>query len=657
MISRTNAPAVILSFEPVNLNGKLNFRVFALLDGEVIHVDTVDVACGKSRAAFLRRVACKAEAAGAPFEAGEYESELMQHAHDAALGLANDDDVAANRDHEPDEVLQSFGIDVLAERDDQGVELWIAATGKRSAIKNIAKLKSDDLYQLAGDAAVDKLWLGKADECPDGMYALYDVRKALALAAAKAPRCQSRDVYGQGVWSMMTNGLLIVDGDVARRYDGAKFRRLRRPRAGKKIINLDSAREWHGDIPSAVRQIDTITAKKLIQRLSSLLGIWNWTHAWDARVLASLIVSTYIQACWSWRPLVSIIGPSDAGKSTLLDQLLVPVLLDWCIHADRSTAAGLRQAIGQDAVPVIIDEFDRYKQRQEVLELFRTSSRGGTVLRGTADQSGQQFGVRQIAYFAAIESGDIWAQDRNRFIRLDLRPPADRGNLILPGPAELEDLGKQLAAAAIWAAPTAVPLANEIKSTRVTGVHGRLIESFTVPAAMFATMWHGREVTARQARRVLRRMLDGRESLREQGEPEEYRLLREILSSNIRVTVGRDGGTVSVEHSVRQVTRDYRTYQDDLAAKGVAIVNSRQAGGLGLFLVDDLVRQHLLTGTRWKDSRIDQVLGRLPGAVRSQQRCGGLRPWGTLLPWPGCLDRLDTQDSNQDSASTSEEES
>ena len=202
-----------------------------------------------------------------------------------------------------------------------------------------------------------------------------------------------------------------------------------------------------------------------LQRLQGILGNWNWTHAADAEVVAALIPATFIQACWTWRPLVSIIGASDSGKSTLLGQVIVPVLGEWTIAADRSTEAGLRQRIGCNAAPVVIDEFDLYSQRQKVLELFRTSSRGGEILRGTADQTGISYGVRHIAWFAAIESGDIWGQDRNRFIRLELLPPQNRGDLVLPSSRELAELGRQLMVAAIWAAPRAVELAESIRNT------------------------------------------------------------------------------------------------------------------------------------------------------------------------------------------------
>ena len=282
-------------------------------------------------------------------------------------------------------------------------------------------------------------------------------------------------------------------------YDGETFRHLRRPVIGRKIIELNDAKQWHGSLVRSIRSMNTDATRRLLQRLIRLLGNWNWKHEWDARVVAALVIATFIQTLWRWRPLVSITGKTDSGKTSLIQELLLPVFLAWTISADRSSEAGLRQTVAHDAPPVLLDEFDKYRFRQQVLELLRSASRGAAVLRGTADQTGLKFRLQHIVWLAATETGDVWAQDRNRQIHIELQPPEGR-TLSLPAIAVLNELGHELAAAAIWAAPSAVPLADAIKSTVIADVNGRLIESFSVPAAMFAVMWHGREATADQAR-------------------------------------------------------------------------------------------------------------------------------------------------------------
>jgi len=137
--------------------------------------------------------------------------------------------------------------------------------------------------------------------------------------------------------------------------------------------------------------------------------------------------------------------------------------------------------------------------------------------------------------------------------------------------------------------------------------------------------------------------------------------LTRILSANIRVNA-TEGGNGPGERPVasilvplleqnRSTVRPRRMddARDLLEAKGIAVVERN--GTNRVFLAHDVVRRELLKDTRWSGSRIDEILARIPGAERCQQRCGGLRPHGILLPAGGCLAVLLGQDSEQDSAS------
>ena len=467
----------------------------------------------------------------------------------------------------------------------------------------------------------------------------------MAIAAATAPRLTASRFVGQGVWRHEER-LLLVNGGQACLYDGCSFEAVGHPRLGSKIIDFNANAAWISELERDVQGMTQEIAAAALQRLQGILGHWNWTHASDAEVVAALVPATLVQACWTWRPLVSIIGASDSGKSTLLSQVLVPVLGEWTIAADRSTEAGLRQRIGCNAAPVVIDEFDQYTQRQKVLELFRTSSRGGEILRGTADQTGISYGVRHIAWFAAIESGDIWGQDRNRFIRLELRPPQNRGELVLPSTRELTGLGRQLMLAAIWAAPRAVELAESIRNTAVEGVHGRLVESFAVPAAMQAVMMHGRDVDREVAVETLRRMIGGRAALIGQGERDEVQLLRDILSSVVRVPEPGPGGTgtVHVERTIGQILATDVAAQRTAWPGNAQFAGGHNGGGHGRQALlptgrrsgpDLHRRRHCSAAVAARHEMGNQpnrpVLSRLTGAEREQQR---LRRDGAL---PGAV--------------------
>jgi hypothetical protein len=663
-MSTTSEPTLepTIQITPVPGRGRRRVRVAVMQGDTAIHLDTVEIDNARNRAAFMTAVEERAGRLNITLNRDRIERALLQDAlqdHPVVAAIAAPEQVDSCA------VLESFGIDVLGEMDDQSIVCWIPETGKRWRIKSPANWKIEEMFQAMGQRALSGLWR-QPGQPPNGRYRPESLREAVAITAATSPRLTASRFVGQGLWRH-EDRVLIVNGGQACLYDGDRFEAVGHPRLGSKIIDFNANAAWIRGLEDQVQRMTPEIAAGALQRLQCILGHWNWTHQADAEVVAALIPATFIQACWTWRPLVSIIGASDSGKSTLLSQVLVPVLGEWTIAADRSTEAGLRQRIACNAAPVVIDEFDLYSQRQKVLELFRTSSRGGEILRGTADQTGISYGVRHIAWFAAIESGDVWGQDRNRFIRLELLPPQNRGDLVLPGSRELAELGRLLTVAAIWAAPRAVELAESIRNTVVSGVHGRLVESFAVPAAMQAVLMHGRYITREVAVETLHRMIGGRAALIGQGERDEVQLLRDILNRIVRVpetAAGATSGTIYVERTVGEILgvglgRGVRgplgpqntTASDIVAARGVRIFQ-RKDKSQRLFVSDDVVRQQLLQDTRWQNSRLDQILSRLAGAEREQQRLTGqVRNWGLSLPWPGCLAELGGQDSEQDNGS------
>jgi hypothetical protein len=625
--------SVELDLAPQDLNGKLKFRVTARLGETILHVDTFDVGIDQHRVRFLNKVAERARHLNVGADVNNLEQQLIHCANDAVLGLGDGDVARARRNTvAPSQVLDAFGITVLGEHDDQSIRCWSENIRKTFLVKSPSNWKEAEVLQCVGTKAADRLWCRTDSEPPDGSFTLLELQRALALTAAEAPRLAVSQILGQGVWSV-SQKVLIVDGAYAFLYDGTDFRRVQRPVISGSIIELSAARLWHGSLLTAVREMNSAKANKLLLQLVRLLDFWRWMYEWDARILAALVFATFIQALWRWRPLVSITGPSDSGKSTLMQELLLPVFLRWAICADRSTEAGLRQALGLNSAPILIDEFDKYQHRHRVLELFRTASRGGKVLRGTADQTGLAFGVKHIPWIAAIESGDLWTQDRNRFVRFELQAPAKRG-LELPEETELTKLGLAIAAAAIWAATRAVPLAEAIKGTPTNGVHGRVVESMSVAAAMFAVLQHGREATDAQARHSLKQMLARRQHLEIQSEPDHELLLRDILGANILVSIRCERKTVTMDQSVGQLLEQRDRFGSELEAKGVKHVTKRDDHIPCLFIAHDAVLRHLLKGTRWEGSRIDQILLRISGAFRVQHRCAGTRPWGVAIPWP-----------------------
>lgn len=628
-----------LTISITRTRGNARCHCTAKLGAIALYSDVIDPRNAKARGRFLQEVVTRAKAQDYEVTLDRCEQIVLQQL-DERNGLMSRREPSASLVLSDQEILDSVGVEVLGENADQSIELFITSTRKRWRLKTPAKWPAEEIIQALGPGVQRVISCDR--ELLPSMLTPRDLQRAIASAASRAPRI-ANDAMGQGVW-WCEEEVLVVSGSDAFLYDGELIKPLDRPVFNGRILDFTSTSWAPNDLAKRISNVTTDSARGAVTRLERLLTQWHWEHAFDARVQASLVAATFVQACWTWRPLNSIVGASHTGKSTLLQEVIVPVF-GWCVSSDRATEAGIRQAIGNTSTPVVVDEFDKYAHRQDILTFFRTSSRGGTVLRGSRSQQAVAQSVKHIPWFAAIEMGDLWAQDRNRFIRSSLDTLRNRGALQLPSADELRELGQQLMAAAIWAIPTARLLADRIKSTRFAGIHGRIVESFSVPAAMYSVMCYGREVTDDVAGAVLADMILDRKELTEQAEAEERRLLADLLGSLITVRCDRGSKKVPIAEILAtsfthplQIPR--RGYQHDALAeaeaRGLAIVE--HDGTLGLFIVPDVVQRYLLASTRWGDCRLDTLLLRLEGATRCQQRCAGQRHRGIWLPYEGCLD-------------------
>jgi hypothetical protein len=289
----------------------------------------------------------------------------------------------------------------------------------------------------------------------------------------------------------------------------------------------------------------------------------------------------------------------------------------------------------------MVDEFEAGKARDEILEMFRASSRGDKVLKGSAGHKGKEFTLRHIAWVAAIESGLKREPDINRFITLECLPPEEKmaGKLILPPPYEMEELGLKLLAVAVRYGLEARELAVKMKSMRFAGIHARIIESFAVPAAIHAGIRGigiADEMTLREIMGDLLKVVDASES----SEGDEENLMNDILSSTMRLDHG-------VEMTVSQALLEFavKHIDDAIQRHGMNVIqcttptipsrliNGQTLVGDHLFIVHKAVSRQLLKSTQWASQNIDQILTRIPGSMRCRSHVAGMLCRGVLIPF------------------------
>jgi hypothetical protein len=577
----------------------------------------------------------------------EEESADTVHGHDGEPAITVDPSTTARRDLSYERaVCKAIQIDVLGEEQRDGgggLAIIFSEFHRKMAKVDVAKLSYAELLKHCGPPIKEKVHDGK-EVIPD-LYTVKEVRDAIATLAGYQ-RVDEEILVGPGCWYGIAGGvdhhaeeavILVRSGEAAIWNGSKKLERVKVPRARGRLLDLSKPVAWfeHEKLAGYLQdcESDPKWAEQTVDEAVELFAKWFWKHEKTApSLVAGLVLCTWVQTLWHWRPLVSITGASDSGKSTLFE-VLSGIFGGLAISSSQSSEAGIRQVVRSDAPAILCDEFESDQHRQKILNLFRTASKGSKILRGTSNQKGQSFGLRHIPWVAAVEVGLSREPDRNRFISLELqRPPSERrGKIYIPATFELEDLGQRLLAVAVRYVYEARRLAEKLKGHRVEGVHGRVVESYATPVAMLAVTHGYTEANQEKAFRLLELMLENADTI--SGLPDEEDLMQAMLSAH--VDMGRDG-----RHSVGQLLEGHVTdWRPGLEKNGIGIVYGRlgRRNDTGhdreyLFIMHGVVCSHLLRGTKWADQSIDQILLRLPGAERSRRRVGGQNGHGVLIP-------------------------
>lgn len=183
-------------------------------------------------------------------------------------------------------------------------------------------------------------------------------------------------------------------------------------------------------------------------RLLHLLRMFHWRDPNNALFLFGWLALAPICGVLRWRPHCFVYGPARSGKTTI-HSIATVLLHPLVVAADgQATEAGIRQSLGPDSLPVILDEFESdqgAKGLQKIIRLARSASSADTpVLRGTPDGKPMQFNIRTAFLFAAINPRGMAPADQSRIMMLELLMhdnDSDKARFIAAEEAHLRSLG------------------------------------------------------------------------------------------------------------------------------------------------------------------------------------------------------------------------
>lgn len=254
---------------------------------------------------------------------------------------------------------------------------------------------------------------------------------ALYRAGARRGVYRPERLRGRGCWREDAGGDRIVLhlGD-----------RLLPPDPGSKFMDPSEYRNERNHIyerqpriegPNQKDALDLEGAKAVLEAFTGLL----WHEEASGVLLAGWTVLGPVCGALRWRPHVWITGGSGSGKSTVLTDLILPLLGGENddggmnrFYEGASTEAGIRQDLRADAMPVLYDEAERTDIKsdvriQNILSLARSASstEGAHTAKGTTHGTAMTFNIRSMFCMASIGGAVRQEADKTRISLLQLR--------------------------------------------------------------------------------------------------------------------------------------------------------------------------------------------------------------------------------------------
>lgn len=169
---------------------------------------------------------------------------------------------------------------------------------------------------------------------------------------------------------------------------------------------------------------DNPLSNKEANKLRELAAQISWENPLSGDLLAGWIVIAPICAALKWRPHIWVTGQSQGGKTTVINKIVRPCVGQIGLYFEGGTTeAALRQLMGCDGRPIVLDESEAESQRdktisEDILQLARRSSSGGMVAKGSSGGKAVEYNIRSAFCFSAINPRIKNRADESRISQL-----------------------------------------------------------------------------------------------------------------------------------------------------------------------------------------------------------------------------------------------
>ncbi|QWP04830.1 hypothetical protein [Akkermansia muciniphila] len=352
--------------------------------------------------------------------------------------------------------------------------------------------------------------------------------------------------------------------------------------------------------------------------------------------MGGLLVSSILSGYLSFRPHCWINAPAESGKTDLRNTLLeLTGNFSLSFEGAESTPAGVRQYLKGNAVPVLFDESEGKDNRRNLsniqghLDNARSATRGGVVLKGNVDGTGQSFPLRAGFMFFSVDNQLNRDSDLTRFIVLTLQKKT--GLDVIP---TLERI--RTARAAMLAAVTPGKLIGRLlkeasavrrnaetikKALEDAGESGRRSELFGTILAGAWTLTHSGPVTPEYLEECKEIAASSRLALVEENDSE--RCLRTIIEYRDK----NEGGLLLSELLLHGIPsgnendqRSERQFREAAARNGVALKPEGGSPKTLFVACGHTAMKEIFKGTDWEGGNCKGALSNFEGVEFKKER-------------------------------------
>lgn len=531
---------------------------------------------------------------------------------------------------------------------------------KTFEIVDINKKSRNDLLTDLGE--VVKVWISDPEN-PDPMkHSISEVREAIAYEASHRILDADSSV-GIGFWHI--NGKMVMIGAGKFLTMNGSLSVHSSPSLEDKVVQFGSQGEEWFDVDAITGYLpmasDADWRKELFEEIAGIFELWG-NFSLDpqelkvrCRLLAGLLLATWIQDVWHFRPWVSLTGEANSGKSAMFNFFFRPYFGPLATTGTTMTEAGLRAMTRECSKAVLLDELETSPGRDRILDYLRNSGSGGGKTIGSPGQHAITSKIKCIPWMSATEANMKKETERSRYISFTMENRANMPVFDLPAVEKLVELRNKSHAALLrtWFRATELEYFIRHKCT-IPGISHRYTETHAVPIAMWSAMLGHNEIECGNLFKAAMQYMI--EPIKFSTEPEHITLIQQISCS--RIPVGR--GNV---RTVSELLTDpaHRLDNDDTPEQVLARHGIRKMWGKEfrvsadgqppvhpdrcyVFLAHRMVID-LLRGTDFQHKGIDQLLRRITGAFQSQQRIGKTKARGIVVPFTEMVSEVSPSES------------